>query len=324
MTMKVGTSFTEATRPTVDGNLLALFIGTARSTNQEQGNMQSLVFNDTLPKAMGTTHNSPKLGSFTAQGLTDGEDVSNFQTLTSSNVVTTPGEVGVAFKFTKRSLAQWTEPMQVRAGRIAKDALARKKDADLIGLASSFTTYAALGAAATVMTNGHIIAAVSTLRGGNNTAGSAISAGAVTNQVPPGPINVVARWESLTQPMRQLAGAPVSGTVGTTQVPASYPGGSPAQEVFNSLFVSNAWGASIYGNSNIAKDSDDDMHGLAFHKDAIIYVGFPHEGATGEAFVRDSNDGRSIQVTLVDDYGFGVLDQNYAIDLLFDATRATS
>ena len=115
--MTTGT-FTEATRPTVPGNLLTLMIAKARETSQEEGTLKSLVFNDPLPQRMGTTWNSPKLGALNAQGLTDGEDLSNFQTLTTSNVVVTPGEVGLAVKFSKKSLAQWTENMAIRSGRI--------------------------------------------------------------------------------------------------------------------------------------------------------------------------------------------------------------
>jgi hypothetical protein len=314
-------TFTDPTRPTVPGNDLALFIGELRETTQEQGNYRSLVTTDDLPQKMGTTYNTPKLGAFTAGGMVEGMDVATFQQLTASNVVVTPGEVGLAFKFAKRSLAQWNDPMQIRAGRVAKQAVARKTDADLAGLASSFTTYATLGAAATVFTPGHIMAGVATLKGGNNTGGVAIAAGSVSNQVPSGPINGVFRWEALTQVMRNLAGGAVTGTVVTTSITA--PDGGKGADVFDSMFVATLAKCNLYGNSNIAKDVNDDHVGLFFHKGAILYVNFTHDGA-GDIFQRDSNDGRSIQLTLVDDYGFGVLDQNYAISGTFDATRATS
>ena len=46
--------------------------------------------------------------------------------------------------------------------------------------------------------------------------------------------------------------------------------------------------------------------------------------ANNSVFTRDSDDGRSLQMTLVTDYGFGILDQNYGIACTFDATPATS
>lgn len=322
MVMQTGT-FTEATRPTVPGNLLTLMIAKARETTQEQGTLQSLVFNDTLPQRMGTSYNSPKVGALESEGLTQGEDITNFQTLTTSNVVIIPGEVGLAVKFSKKSLAQWTENMAIRTGRIMRDARDRKKDADIGGLASSFTTYT-LGSAGTVLTVGHLIAGKAQLKGGNNTAGSAISAGAVSNQVPKGAIWGAFRWESLTQVMRSLLGGPTLGTVVTTSIAATGTEGTAQKAVLDDLFVDRVGGVDLYGNSNLAKDATDDTVGIIGHRDSIAFVPFPHDGAGDSIFVRDSDDGRSIQMTLVDDYGFGVLDQNYAIAATFDATSASS
>ena len=322
MVMQTGT-FSEATRPTVPGNLLKLLIAKARETTQEQGTLRSLVFNDTLPQRMGTTWNSPKVGALDAEGLTQGEDITNFQQLTTSNVVITPGEVGLAVKFSKKSLAQWTENMAIRTGRIMRDARDRKVDADIGGLASSFTTNT-LGSATTVLTVGHLIAGKARLKGGNNTTGAAISAGTVSNQVPAGQIWGAFRWESLTQVMRSLVGGPTLGTVATTSVAASGGEGSPQKAVLDDLYVNRVGGVDLFGNSNFAKDGVDDVVSIIGHRDAIAYVPFPHDGAEGDVFVRDSDDGRSLQMTLVNDYGFGVLDQNYAIACTFDATPASS
>lgn len=314
-------TFSEATRPTVPGNLLTLAIAKARETTQEQGTLRSLVFEDPLAQRMGTTWNSPKLGALTSESLSEGEDVTNFQQLSSSNVVITPGEVGLAVKFTKKSLAQWTENIAVRAGRIMRDARDRKMDADIGGLAASFTTYT-LGSAGTVLTVGHLIAGRTRLKGGTNTAGSAISAGAVSNQAPRGPINGAFRWESLAQVMRSLAGGAVTGTVDTTSIAA--PGEGKGAQVLDDLFVEKVGGVMLYGNSNLAKDSSDDTVGIIFHRDAIAFVPFMHEGAMGDIHQAESDDGRSIQLTIVDDYGFGILDQDYGIAATFDATTPTS
>ncbi len=323
MVMQTGT-FTEATRPTVPGNLLTLMIAKARETTQEQGTLRSLVFNDPLPKGMGTSWNSPKLGSLDSQGLTQGEDITNFQALTTSNVVITPGEVGLAVKFSKKSLDQWTENMAIRTGRIMRDARDRKMDADIGGLAASFTTYT-LGSATTVLTVGHLIAGKARLKGGNNTTGAAIAAGAVSNQVPAGPIWGAFRWESLTQVMRSLVGGAITGTVATTSIGADGGPGSPQKAVLDDLFVDKVGGVMLHGNSNFAKDSVDDVVSIIGHRDGIAFVPFSGGGVTGDApFVRDSDDGRSIQMTIVDDYGFGILDQNYGIACTFDATAATS
>lgn len=321
--MTTGT-FTEATRPTVPGNLLKLAIAKARETTQEQGTLKSLVFEDRLAQSMGTTWNSPKLGALNMQAATEGEDVTNFQQLSTSNVVITPGEVALAVKFSKKSLAQWSENMAVRAGRIMRDARDRRIDADLGGLAASFTTYT-LGSAGTTLTVGHLAAGKSRLKSGNNTTGSAIAAGTASNQAPSGPIWGCFRWESLTNVMRTLIGGAITDASMATSSPGA-PGatGSFQQRALDDLYVGKLAGVQVYGNSNLAKDASDDTVGIIGHRDGIAYVPFPHDGAEESPFVRDSDDGRSLQMTLVSDYGFGILDQNYGIAATFDATAPTS
>jgi len=279
------------------------------------------VFNDPFPQGMGTTWNSPKLGSLEAEGLTQGEDITNFQSLTTSNVVITPGEVGLAVKFSKKSLAQWSENMALRSGRIMRDARDRKIDADIGGLAASFATFT-IGGAGNLLTVGSCIAGKARLKGGTNTAGVAIAAGAVSNQTPAGPINGAFRWESLVQVMRSLVGGSITGTVATTSIAA--PAQGKGAQVLDDLFVDTVGGVRLYGNSNFAKDSGDGTTSMFFHRDAIAYIPFAHPGAGDAIFVKDSDDGRSLQMTLVEDYGFGILDQNYAIAATFDATPATS
>lgn len=322
-TMQTGT-FTEATRPTVPGNLLKLTIAKARETTQEDGNLRSLVFNDTLAKQMGTSWNSPKLGSLDMENLTQGEDITNFQQLSTSNVVVIPGEAGLAVKFTKKSLAQWSENMAIRTGRIMRDASDRKVDADIGGLASSFTTHA-IGSGGTQLTVGHLIAAKSRLKSGTNTAAAAITAGTSSNQAPKGVINGCFRWESLTQVMRALVGGPITGaSQATTSVGASGGAGSKQNEVLDDLYVGKIGGVQLYGNSNLAKDASDDTVGMVFHKDAIAFIPFPHDGAMNSIHQSTSDDGRNIQLSLVTDYGFGVLDQNYAVAGTFDASPVSS
>ncbi len=320
MTMQTGT-FSEPTRPTVPGNILKLTIAELRETTQEQGSLRSLVFIDPLAQGMGTTWNSPKTGALESEGLTQGQDITNFQQLTTSNVVITPGEVGLAVKFSKKSLAQWSENMAVRTGRIMRDAQDRKEDADIGGLAASFTTNT-LGSATTILTVGHCIAGKATLKSGNNVVGAAIAAGTVSNQTPKGPINGAFRWESLAQIMRSLVGGAITGTVATTSIAA--PGDGKGAEVLEDLFVAKVGGVMLFGNSNFAKDATDDTVGMFFHRDSIAFVPFAHDGAFDAPFVRDSDDGRSLQMTVVKDYGFGILDQNYGIAATFDASPVTS
>lgn len=319
MVMQVG-QFTEAVRATVLDNLTNVIAAKARDTTQEQGNLKSLVFNDKLMAGTGS-YSTPKLGALVTESLNGGEEITNYQTLTTSNVVIVPGEAGLAVKFAKKALATWSENVAGRTGRIMRDSKDRKIDADLGGLAPSFTTYT-LGAAATVLTPGLVGAGRSRLKGGNNVAASAIAAGTVSNQAPAGPINGVFRWESLTQVMRNLVGGAMLGTVVTSSIAA--PAGGKGAEVLENLFVDRVNGVRLYGNSNLAKDASDDTVGMIFHADAMAYIPFPHDGAEGSVVNKDSDDGRFRQMTLVTDYGFSILDQNYGIAVTCDATSPTA
>ena len=94
--------------------------------------------------------------------------------------------------------------------------------------------------------------------------------------------------------------------------------------VLEDLFVDRVAGVDLFGNSNFAKDTGNDTVSIIGHRDAIAFVPFPHDGAGDGIFTRESDDGRSIQMTLVQDYGFGVLDQAYAIAATFAADPITS
>jgi hypothetical protein len=192
------------------------------------------------------------------------------------------------------------------------------------GLAASFTTYT-LGSAGTVLTVGHLAAGRSRLKSGNNTAGSAIGAGVASNQAPAGPIFGVFRWEALTAVMRTLIGGPITNSGLQTLSPGAAGGADSYQgKALDDLYVGKIAGVQLYGNSNLAKDASDDHVGIIGHKDSMVFVPFPHDGAGESPFIRESDDGRSIQMTLVDDYGFGILDQNYGVACTFDATAPTS
>ena len=299
-------------------------IAAARMTTQEQGNLKGLVTTDDLPPGAGTTWNSPKVGTFSAFSLTQGVDMAQQQQLTATNVVITPAEVGVQTVFTQKSLAQWSENMQTKAGQVMRQAMDRKEDADIGGLASSLSQYTALGANATVMTVGHLAAAFSTLKAGINTGGVAIAAGAVNQPVPPGPIYGAFRPETLANVSRGLVGGPMTGTVGTASIGANGAAGSLQSEALDSWFVGRIAGVDLYSNANFAKNASDGANTMVFHKDSLVFVEEPHEMAAGNIMIEEDVSLRSIELNMVEDYGFGVLDAHYGLEMTFNAAPITS
>jgi len=316
-------SFTGATVPTVPGNVLKLMIAAARETPQLVGNLSSLVFNDPLPSGSGTTWNSPKFGTLVAYSLTEGVDHVNQQNIAVTNVVITPGEVGLQLAFTKKSLAQWSEKVATRAGGIMKRAIDRKKDTDVGGLCASLTLTG--GAAAAVMSLGHLSAAVARLTGGANTTGTAITAGTGFN-VTDGPFRGVFRPESLHVMWVAMVGAPAFAGA-TAKTAPGISGGLPEKTLtggVQSLFSGHLAGVDLYRCSNLAKDATDDCVGAVFSEMAMVFVPFRHEGAGGDIHTVTSDDGRSLLMTIVEDYGFGILDGNLGVAVTLDATAPTS
>lgn len=324
MTINMTSGFTGATIPSVPGNMLKLMIAAARMTPQLDGNLTSLVFNDPLPPGMGTTYNSPKFGTFTAYSATEGVDVANWQALSTSNVVVTPGEVTVQTSFTKKSLAEWSENVATKAGEIMRRAMDRKKDADISGLFSGLDLSA--GGAGQILSLGHLAASVSRMTGGANTASTAIAAGTGTNVISEGPFHGVFRPESLASLLKEtIGGAAFTGTLAKTSM--GVPGGGVADELarrgVTSLYMGTLGGVDLYRCANIAKDTSDDAVNAVFHEMAMVYVPFPHDGAGGNIHVAESDDGRSVLLTLVEDYGFGELDGNLGVAVTVDASPLT-
>ena len=312
-----------ATIPTNVGNYLRLMIATARNTPQAEGNLTTLFQNDPLPNHMGTSWNSTKFGTLQAFSLAAGVDMTQQQALTGTNVSVTPAEVGVQIVLTRKGVAQWNEDTAERAGIAMRNAMDRKKDTDIGGLFSGFSRR--VGAAAAVFSLGHIGAGISRLAGGANTTGSAIVAGTGTD-VNDGPFLFVARPESVHHLLRSLVGGPMASapTVGTTS-----PGieGSGLSQEFarrgQSKTLGEIGGAMGYRNANLAKDTSDDVSGFIGEKGAIVYVPMSYEGLG--AGMKDPDPSlRAFEINLVEDYGFAELDDNKGVELLLDATPATS
>lgn len=317
------TAFQGATIPTNVGLLLNLMYATARNTPQAAGNLTTLFQTDPLPSHMGTSWNSTKIGTLTAYSVAAGVDVTQQQALTGTNVSVTPGEVVVQIVLTRKALNQWNEDVAERAGLAIRNAVDRKKDTDIGGLFSGFSRR--VGAAAAVFSMGHIGAGISRLAGGANTTGTAIAAG-VGIDVNDGPFLFVVRPESVHHLLRSVIGGPGASapTVATTS-PALASGGLGEEKarVGQARPLGEINGATGYRNANLAKDASDDVSGFIGEKGAIVYVPMSYEGLGGINKEVDESL-RAYEENWVEDYGFAELDDNKGVELLLDATPATS
>jgi hypothetical protein len=79
---------------------------------------------------------SPKVGSATVTALVDGVDMVDSQDFTITSVDLTTSEVGAKFILTDKMVRQITEDGWKMAGQLLGDAMARKRDQDVIALFS--------------------------------------------------------------------------------------------------------------------------------------------------------------------------------------------
>jgi hypothetical protein len=316
---QTGNALNSATIATNVGNLLRLMITTARTTPQAEGNLTTLVQRDPLPNGMGTSLNSPKFGTLAAYSLTQGIDMTQQQALTATNVSVTPAEVGVQIVLTRKSVAQWSEDVAMRAGVIMKQAMDRKKDVDIGGLFGTFTR--TVGAAGQFLGLGHLSASVGRLAGGANTTGTLITAGQGIN-VAEGPYNGVFRPESLIYFLRTIIGgaAAPNPTVGTTSIAAE--ANQSLVRTGQSKSMGEWAGVDVFRNANLAKDSLDDVNGAVFMKGAIIYVPMEYDGLADMEQEVDKSL-RAYELNWVEDYGFAILDDSLGVLVISDASALT-
>lgn len=313
-----------ATIPTNVGNYLRLMIATARNTPQQEGNLTTLFQRDPLPNHMGTSWNSTKFGTLQAFSLAQGVDMTQQQALTGTNVSVTPAEVGVQIVLTRKGVAQWNEDTAERAGVAMRNAMDRKKDADIGGLFSGFSRRA--GAAAAIFSIGHIGAGVSKMAAGTpvNVTGTAITAGNGVD-THDGPFLFVVRPESMHHLLRSIIGASyaTAPVVATTSPGLSGGMGDQFARQGPVKSVGEISGAMGYRNSNLAKDASDDTSGFIGEKGAIVFVPMEYEGL-GAGMKDPDVSLRAFEVNLVEDYGFAELDDLAGVELLLDANPATS
>ena len=82
------------------------------------------------------TITSPKVGTATISALADGVDMSNSQDFSITSVDLATSEVGAKFILTDKMVRQVTEDGWKMAGQLLGDAMARKRDQDVIALFS--------------------------------------------------------------------------------------------------------------------------------------------------------------------------------------------
>lgn len=120
-------------------------VSSARYTEEHNAPAYSLIEQLSLPKGANTV-SVQKVGQMTVSDLTDGQDIIDEEDIGMSNVDLTASEVGAKVVITDKLVRQNVNQVFSMIGRQLGEAMARKKDADVVALWPSLNGGTALSA----------------------------------------------------------------------------------------------------------------------------------------------------------------------------------
>jgi len=234
----------------------------------------------------------PKVGQMTAQALTDGTDLVSSQAIGLTTTDLTPSEVGLKALLTDKLIRQFNEDVFKVIGRQMGDAMARKRDTDVIALFSALNGGTYYGGAARYLNLVNASACVANMMG----------------KKAPLPIFVVHHPHAIGYLARQSAG------VGTTYFHGVMQGWS--EEKLRNFWKINIDGVNFFQDGNIAVASGSGGYGVIASKSAMAFV---ESLAPNTERERDASL-RAWEVVLVSDYGCFELDDGYGVPMLYYVT----
>lgn len=298
-------------------NLSQTFIAKALETREHTGVMDKLVDTKRLPNGYGSTYNEPYIGSISAAALTDGLEFDSPVSFTDTNVTVTTGEVGVQTLITKRTNDVVKENLMAIAGRLMSNAIAYKRDTDLLALMDGFGGSFGSGTATLVV--GHITSALAMLRSGRAASGGTARTGARTTGDPaPAPYYaVIHEWQrrALAAQLSGVFAVSSDAAIGTTAPSMNFTGRAGGISDYQAKWIEEHYLGTIDGckviiDNNLPISSSATKSGV-FSKEALINLMFRnmvHKTV-------ETDDGRAVKTTLVDDYGTGERNDIWGIEL---------
>jgi N4-gp56 family major capsid protein len=273
-----------ATTSTTLDDLFANIILQARFTAEEESLMLGLVTRYDIGNQAGKTVQVPKYPAITAGALTEGTDMSSTTVSTTSQTITV-SEVGAQVILTDLAAMGAGNPAE-ELGTVLGNAIATKIDTDLIALFDGFSS--SLGGAGTEITVADLMKAAATLK---------------TNKAR-GQMAAVVHPYHAYQLKANLTNTFVNPN-----------GGDLQNDAMRNAYVGQIGGIDIYESSNVSIDGSDDAKGAVFVPEALAI-----------AMKRDFNletqrdaSLRAFELNATAIYGVGELDDDYGVELLFDA-----
>ncbi len=273
----------------------------ARYTMENNAPMLGLVEKFSLGKGEKSI-TVPKVGQFTASALTDGVDLTTTQDIGMTTVSLTTAEVGLKIILTDKLVRQMNEDVFRIVGRQAGDAMARKKDTDLLALFSSLNGGVDLGSAGRDMELGNLMVLIGEAKASNY----------------PKPVHIVHHPWATMHVAASTFGYAGSGTWGAAAGAAL--ASNLADDMLKNFFEFKIGDVDVYQDGNITVPAaTNDGVGAVFSEAAMCYtesVGFNQETE------RDASL-RATELVVTGDYGVFELDDSYGAPATFNCTETT-
>lgn len=231
----------------------------------------------------------PKVGQATASDLTDGQDMVDTQDIGMTTTDLTASEVGLKFILTDKLLRQNNEDSFKIVGRQMGDAMARKKDDDVIALFSALNDGTPLGDDNKEMTMTNFSACIAWAKSAKC----------------PSPIAAVHHPNAVYQLMKSVAVTPSA----SYPIPHGY-----AEDLLKDFYSIKVSGVAVFEDGNIDVVTDASGYGAIFSKAAMVIlesVGFNTEQQ------RDASL-RATEIVVTADYGCFELDDDYGAAMQYE------
>ncbi len=237
----------------------------------------------------------PKFGTITAEGLTDGVDMANSQTLAITGTTHTTNEAGAKVIVTKKLRNQFTTDIATAAGKVIGNAMGKKMDKDGLTLFSGIDS--GLGSGSTTFALGYAAAAVTQCIGQAEPAPMPMAF-----VLHPYTLNTIV--DAISQP-------------GTSHMPGDYQK-AVLENHFAGIIKMN--GIPVFHDSNIEPASTGYTYNALYSKAAFIYV----VGWEPDTWIVYDDSLRGWEIGIVADYAMVEEDGGYGRYLYFDGTAPTS
>jgi len=232
----------------------------------------------------------PVYPNISAAAVSEASDLSN-TAINPTEATITASEVGVMTTLTDLGRDTASRDVAADIGKLFGEAIAKKVDADLAGLFSSFATGNDLGAAATELTADLLLKAEATLRALNI----------------PRPYYGVFSPKAMFNLKKSLTNAGYStGANALSDI---------ANETLRNGYVGTVFGIDLFENANIAADQYDDAVGGVFHPQAL---GLAMKSDFKIETQRDASL-RATEIVGTVTYGTGVVKDDFGCQVTTDA-----